>query len=143
MSAKFLSHDADNRGATSDRFDRLFWNRLWRLLRPYWASERRFQAFVLITAMTVLSLGVVGMQAIFSYVSRDVMNALQAKDAARFHHLLMLFVVWIVLFVPSRLLSVFNQVPQDRLARLDDGNVRAEHAAGQRSLPHHARSYSR
>jgi hypothetical protein len=29
----------------------------------------------------------------YSYVSRDVMNALQAKDAARFHHLLMLFVL--------------------------------------------------
>ncbi len=53
----------------------------------------RFHALVLITVMTVLSLGVVGMQAIFSYVSRDLMNALQAKDAARFHHLLMLFVV--------------------------------------------------
>ena len=50
--------------------------------------------------MTVLSLGTVGMQAIFSYVSRDLMNALQAKDAARFHHLLMLFVLWIILFVP-------------------------------------------
>ena len=100
MKANVLSQDTDNRGATSDRFDRLFWKRLWRLIRPYWASERRRQAFVLITAMTVLSLGVVGMQAIFSYVSRDVMNALQAKDAARFHHLLILFVGWIVLFVP-------------------------------------------
>ena len=55
---------------------------------------------MLISVITVLSLGTVGMQAIFSYVSRDVMNALQAKDAARFHHLLMLFVVWIVAFVP-------------------------------------------
>ena len=50
--------------------------------------------------MTVLNLGTVGMQAVFSYVSRDVMNALQAKDAARFHHLLMLFALWIVVFVP-------------------------------------------
>jgi putative ATP-binding cassette transporter len=89
-----------NRGNTSDRFDRLFWKRFWRLIRPYWASDRRARAFVLIAAMTVLSLATVGMQAIFSYVSRDLMNALQAKDAARFHHLLMLFVLWIVLFVP-------------------------------------------
>jgi vitamin B12/bleomycin/antimicrobial peptide transport system ATP-binding/permease protein len=87
-------------GITSDRFDRLFWTRLWRLTWPYWRSARRGRAFTLITIMTVLSLGTVGMQAIFSYVSRDVMNALQAKDAARFHHLLMLFVVWIVVFVP-------------------------------------------
>ena len=100
MNVNILPQNAADRGATSDRFDRLFWKRLWRLIRPYWASERRLRALVLITAMTVLSLGTVGMQAIFSYVSRDVMNALQAKDAARFHHLLMLFVVWIVAFVP-------------------------------------------
>lgn len=73
--------------ATSDRFDRLFWQRLWGLVRPYWTSDKRTQAFVMITMMTVLSLGTVGMQAIFSYVSRDVMNALQAKDATRFYHL--------------------------------------------------------
>jgi vitamin B12/bleomycin/antimicrobial peptide transport system ATP-binding/permease protein len=54
----------------------------------------------MIIIMTVLSLGVVGMQAVFSYISRDVMNALQAKDAARFYHLLMLFGIWIVMFVP-------------------------------------------
>jgi len=92
--------DAEPPSANSDRFDRLFWKRLSRLIWPYWASERRAKAALLITIMTLLSLGTVGMQAVFSYVSRDVMNALQAKDAARFHHLLMLFVLWIVLFVP-------------------------------------------
>ena len=50
--------------------------------------------------MAALNLGVVGMQAIFSYVSRDLMNTLQVKDAARFYHLLLLFGLWIVLFVP-------------------------------------------
>ena len=95
-----LVENVDNHGNTSDRFDRLFWQRFWRLTRPYWASERRARAFVLIAAMTVLSLGTVGMQAILSYVSRDLMNSLQARDAARFHHLLMLFAMWIVLFVP-------------------------------------------
>ena len=100
MNANILPPNAGERAATSDRFDRVFWKRLWRLVRPYWTSDRRVQALVLITVMTLLSLGTVGMQAVFSYVSRDVMNALQAKDAARFHHLLMLFVVWIVAFVP-------------------------------------------
>jgi len=54
----------------------------------------------LITIITALNLGTVGMQAIFSYVSRDVMNTLQEKDAARFYHLMLLFGLWIVLFVP-------------------------------------------
>ncbi len=89
-----------NQGSGSDRFDRVFWQRLWRLVRPYWASERRRKAFLLIGAMIVLTLGTTGMQALFSYVSRDVMNALQAKDSARFYHLMILFVIWITIFVP-------------------------------------------
>src|SRR6516164_5006072 len=87
-------------GAISDRFDRLFWRRFGRLIRPYWRSEKRSWASRLIAAMAALNLGVVGMQAIFSYVSRDLMNTLQVKDAARFYHLLLLFGLWIVLFVP-------------------------------------------
>jgi hypothetical protein len=35
--------------------------------------------------MVVLNLGTTGMQAIFSYVSCNVMNALQVKDAMRFY----------------------------------------------------------
>ncbi|MBF6571534.1 MAG: ABC transporter ATP-binding protein/permease [Candidatus Binataceae bacterium] len=85
---------------TSDRFDRLFWTRLWRLTRPYWVSERRRKAILFITVMIVLSLATTGMQAMFSYVSRDVMNALQAKNSARFYHLMVLFVIWIMVFVP-------------------------------------------
>jgi putative ATP-binding cassette transporter len=100
MNTDLVTDKADEHSPTSDRFDRVFWKRFWRLIRPYWTSERRRSAFMLVSAMTVLNLDKVGMQAVFSYVSRDVMNALQAKDAARFHHLLMLFVLWIVAFVP-------------------------------------------
>jgi vitamin B12/bleomycin/antimicrobial peptide transport system ATP-binding/permease protein len=70
------------------------------LIRPYWTSERRGRGLVLLSAITALNLGTVGMQAMFSYVSRDVMNSLQAKDASRFQHLLILFALWIVVFVP-------------------------------------------
>lgn len=83
-----------------DRFDRLFWKRLWILVRPYWTSEERHKALGLLTIVVVLSGSAIAMNAVFSYVSRDVMNALQAKDAAEFYHLMFLYVGWIVLFVP-------------------------------------------
>ncbi|MGH7907537.1 MAG: ABC transporter ATP-binding protein/permease, partial [Candidatus Binataceae bacterium] len=83
-----------------DRFDRLFWKRLWNLARPYWSSGQRRRALILLAVVIGLNLGVIGMNAVFSYVSRDVMNALQAKNAARFYHLLILFAGWIALFVP-------------------------------------------
>src|SRR5262249_4837323 len=84
-----------------DRFDRLFWERLWRLIWPYWSSSpRRSKAFALLGAMVVLNLAVTGMQAVFSYLNRDVFNALQAKNAGYFYHVLMLYGVGIVIFVP-------------------------------------------
>jgi vitamin B12/bleomycin/antimicrobial peptide transport system ATP-binding/permease protein len=100
MNTQINPRDAEELSAVSDRFDRVFWHRFGRLIRPYWRSEKRAWASRMIAAMAVLNLGVVGMQAIFSYVSRDLMNTLQVKDAARFYHLLLLFGLWIVLFVP-------------------------------------------
>jgi vitamin B12/bleomycin/antimicrobial peptide transport system ATP-binding/permease protein len=100
MSTDIVTRDNFHRVPTSDRFDIVFWQRLWRLIRPYWQSDKRRWALTLIIVMTVLNLSTVGMQAIFSYVSRDIMNTLQVKDAARFYHLMILFGTWIVLFVP-------------------------------------------
>ena len=40
------------------------------------------------------------MRAVFSYVSRDLMNSLQDRNAARFYHLMLLYVLWIIVFVP-------------------------------------------
>jgi vitamin B12/bleomycin/antimicrobial peptide transport system ATP-binding/permease protein len=100
MNTILMTQNKNDDRTTSDRFDRVFWERFWRLIRPYWTSERRGRGLVLLAAISALNLGTVGMQAVFSYVSRDVMNSLQAKDSARFHHLLMLFAFWIVVFVP-------------------------------------------
>lgn len=100
MNTNLPPHDPADRASTSDRFDRFFWHRLWRLIRPYWKSGNRRWALGVLAVMIVLNLGMVGMQAMFSYVSRDVMNALQVKDAARFYHLMALFAVWIAIFVP-------------------------------------------
>jgi putative ATP-binding cassette transporter len=83
-----------------DRFDRLFWKRFWLLVKPYWTSEHRRQALTLLVSVLVLSAIAIAMNAIFSFVSRDLMNALQARNAARFYHLLELFGVWIVIAVP-------------------------------------------
>ena len=83
-----------------DRFDRVFWKGLWSLARPYWVAEKRARAFGLLAIVVALSLSIIAMRAVFSYVSRDVMNSLQAKAAAQFYHLMLLYVLWIIIFVP-------------------------------------------
>jgi hypothetical protein len=67
-------------------------------------------------------------QAIFNYVSSDVMNALQVKDAARFHHLLMLLVS--LAAEPHYFKHpLLNQTPA-----LVTG-IASSHAAGLRAVP--------
>ena len=100
MNEKLPSERLQPIDTASDRFDRLFWERLWRLARPYWNSPRRNRALLLLGVMIVLVMGTTGMQAIFSYLQRDLFNTLQAKNAGRFSHVLMLFGLGIALFVP-------------------------------------------
>src|SRR5579872_3780608 len=100
MNEKLLPERSQASDTASDRFDRLFWHRLWRLAGPYWNSSRRKKALLLLAAMVALNLGVTGMQAIFSYLNRDVFNALQAKNSGHFYHVLMQYGIMIVLFVP-------------------------------------------
>jgi putative ATP-binding cassette transporter len=100
METAIKPNDNLDHKTTSDRFDRIFWRRLMRLATPYWKSDRRRRAFTLLAIVVALSLGTTGMQAVFSYVSRDIMNALQAKNAPLFYHLLELFAIWIAAFIP-------------------------------------------
>lgn len=99
MNEKLPSERQQPIDTASDRFDRLFWERLWRLARPYWNSPRRNRALLLLGVIIVLVMGTTGMQAIFSYLQRDLFNTLQAKNAGRFSHVLMLFGLGIALFV--------------------------------------------
>jgi vitamin B12/bleomycin/antimicrobial peptide transport system ATP-binding/permease protein len=78
-----------------ERFDRVFWRRLWRLVRPFWVSDHKRSARALLAVVIAMVVLLVGFSAIFSYINRDLVNALQKYDAQRFHYLLMLFFVWI------------------------------------------------
>jgi len=82
-----------------ERFDRVFWRRLWRLAKPFWISDRKLKARALLAVVIVMVLLLVGFSAIFSYINRDLVNALQKYDAKRFHFLLMLFFVWIAFVI--------------------------------------------
>jgi vitamin B12/bleomycin/antimicrobial peptide transport system ATP-binding/permease protein len=78
-----------------ERFDRVFWQRLWRLAKPFWISDQKRKARMLLAVVLVMILLFVGFSAVFSYINRDVVDALQKYDAKRFHFLLMLFFIWI------------------------------------------------
>ncbi|MGH7780607.1 MAG: hypothetical protein ACREQR_12350 [Candidatus Binataceae bacterium] len=74
-----------------DRFDRVFWQRLWRLAKPFWVSDQKRKGRTLLAVVLVMILLFVGFSAVFSYINRDVVDALQKYNQKRFYFLLKLF----------------------------------------------------
>ncbi|MCO6418484.1 ABC transporter ATP-binding protein/permease [Siccirubricoccus sp. KC 17139] len=61
----------------------------WALAAPYWRSEERGRAWLLLGVVIVLNLALVGMNVLLSYWNREFFNSLQDKDAAAFWALLL------------------------------------------------------
>jgi putative ATP-binding cassette transporter len=68
----------------------LFLRDAWALARPYWFSEERGRARLLLAAVIVLNLSLVGMTVVLTYWQRAFYNALEAKDAGTFWSLIFL-----------------------------------------------------
>ena len=60
----------------------------WTLAGPYWRSEERWRARLLLGVVVLLNLSLVGMSVLLSYWNREFFNSLQEKDAAAFWGLL-------------------------------------------------------
>ncbi|MDN3566571.1 ABC transporter ATP-binding protein/permease [Paeniroseomonas aquatica] len=60
----------------------------WRLAGPYWRSEERWRARLLLGVVVLLNLSLVGMSVLLSYWNREFFNSLQEKDAEAFWSLL-------------------------------------------------------
>ena len=59
-----------------NRFDRVFWRRLWKLAKPYWVSDQKWVALGLLACTLLLLSGMVKVAyVVFSYVNRDMMTA--------------------------------------------------------------------
>ena len=83
-----------------DKFDRQFWRRTWKLIKPYWSSEQKWRAIGLLASIIALGLVFIGTGAIFSYVNRDLITALQQKDHVRFWMELKRFIIVAFVFIP-------------------------------------------
>jgi putative ATP-binding cassette transporter len=61
----------------------------WRLAGPYWRSEERGRALLLLSAVVALNLSLVGMNVLLSYWSREFFNSMERRDEAAFFGLLL------------------------------------------------------
>ncbi len=62
----------------------------WALAKPYWRSEERGRALLLLGSVIVLNLSLVGMTVLLTYWQRAFYNALEQKDEGTFWTLLLL-----------------------------------------------------
>ena len=77
-----------------NRFDRLFWSRLWRLAKPYWTSDQKLVAYGLLTVALLLSGSIKAGNVVFSYISRDMMTALAERSGPVFFHKMLLVIIY-------------------------------------------------
>ena len=61
---------------------------VWRLSRPYFRSEEKWSAWVLLISIILLNLSMVGMSVVLNFWNRQFYNSLQSKDWQAFLQLL-------------------------------------------------------
>jgi vitamin B12/bleomycin/antimicrobial peptide transport system ATP-binding/permease protein len=83
-----------------DRFDRVFWKRLWKLAKPFWFSEEKRRGRRLLAILLVLGGITIALSAYFTFILRDTTQALVNKDPKKFYHEMELFFAWFVGMVP-------------------------------------------
>ncbi len=60
------------------------WKKIWKLLSPFWRSEEKWPARLLLFSVVVLALGLVYLNVLFNDWNRDFYNALETKDLPQF-----------------------------------------------------------
>lgn len=77
--------------AVNDTVKGAFLHRVWKLITPYWRSEEKVTAWLLLVSVIALSLFSVQVSVFFNSWYRDFYNALENKDLAAFTHLILYF----------------------------------------------------
>src|SRR5271170_332204 len=71
-----------------DQINRRVWDRFVSIAKPFWFSEDKIRARILLGILLLLLLAVNGLNVIISYVGADFMTALSGKDVPKFYKLL-------------------------------------------------------
>jgi putative ATP-binding cassette transporter len=96
-------------------FDRRAWSRFVRISKPFFTSEKRWRAWGGVTLLFVLLLLLSGLNVVNSYVGRDFMTAIAAREPRRYAFSALLY---LGVFLVLTIVSVFYQYTQDRLKLL-------------------------
>ena len=91
---------------------------VWRLAKPYWQSEDKLWAWVLLVAVIALNLLGVWLSVLYNFWNRDFFNALQDYDVGVFWSQLLVFAAIATAIIASSILEVYlRQMLQIRWRR--------------------------
>ncbi|MDQ3774090.1 MAG: hypothetical protein M3461_06835 [Pseudomonadota bacterium] len=95
-----------------------FWRDLWALVHPYWQSEDKLSAWMLLIAIVALTLGMVYMDVQFNAWYNDFYNALQDKSVQAFWSGMQKFVLLATVYIVMAVYAFYlNQMLQIRWRR--------------------------
>ena len=95
-----------------------FLHDLWRLTKPYWFSEERWQARGLLALIIAINLALVYLEVVFNQWNNGFYNSLQNKDLAAFYDSLWRFAGLATGFIVATVYQIyFNQMLQIRWRR--------------------------
>jgi putative ATP-binding cassette transporter len=90
----------------------------WRLIKPYWKSEERFVAWLLLASVVILTLAMVYMNVLFNDWYNSFYNALQEKDKTGFWKLMGRFCILATIYIVMAVYEFYlNQMLQIRWRR--------------------------
>jgi len=90
----------------------------WGLIKPYWSSEERYSAWLLLAAVIGLTLAMVYMNVLFNSWYNDFYNALQEKNKEEFFRLMIRFAILAAIYITMAVYAFYlNQMLQIRWRR--------------------------
>lgn len=86
---------------------RSFPQKVWRLARPYWFSEERWRARLLLAAIVALSLGLVYILVLINEWNRLFYNAIEQRNYAEFTALLLRFAILAAVYITGAVYRLY------------------------------------
>lgn len=90
-----------------NKFDRIFWKKVWSLTKLYWFSRERRLGVKLLVCVAVFSISAIGLGAYSSYLNRDSTNALVGKHLIQFYHLMLIWVALTAVTVVIKVVGLY------------------------------------
>jgi putative ATP-binding cassette transporter len=81
------------------KFDRQFFRDLWQLLKPYWQSEEKWSAFLLLFVIIACIVAQIRLSVAFNYLRKDLFDALQNFNKPLLFHLIGKYIFLLVIAI--------------------------------------------